>query len=986
MGDLADGLYEQLVTAGLARRLAGHGDLAQVRHLDQLEAPEVLAAHLAALTRRALRSMRGDDRLAAQIELVNRLAAVLADVLPDAAEPDDLVATSRELLLAVTRSRTPTGEPTFPARPETPLSASALLVNGHGQPSVGHELRRELASADQVDLLCAFVRWYGVRILEADLEEFVRRGGTLRVITTTYRGATERRALDRLVELGATVKISYETRTTRLHAKAWLFRRGTGFSTAYVGSSNLSKSALIDGLEWNVRLSAMEQPHLLDTFAATFEEYWGDPAFEDYDPAQEADRRRLDLALQLESAGPRDLPISSVEVHPYGYQSEVLAELAAERQIHDRWRNLVVMATGTGKTVVSALDYRSLLASGEVGSLLFVAHREEILTQSLATFRQVLHDGAFGELYVGGRRPAEWRHVFASIQSLHRLDLDLLDPSAFDMVIVDEFHHAEATTYTRLLGHLAPRVLLGLTATPERTDGQDVKHWFGGRIAVELRLWEAIERQLLAPFQYFGVHDDVDLSAVPWRRGQGYDLARLSDVFTGNDARVRLVLAAVRRKVGDVARMRALGFCVSIEHAAYMAARFTEAGIPAVAITSRDSLADRAAGLQALRSGQVNVVFAVDLFNEGVDIPSIDTVLFLRPTDSATVFLQQLGRGLRLDDGKACLTVLDFIGNQHRQFRFDRRYRALTGASRTGVAREVESGFPTLPAGCHIDLDREVSRLVLSNIRQTLNLRWRDLVAELVSLPSPTGLALSSRRPGWSWTTSTAGGAAGRSSAGRPVGAPPLGRRTCRSAARWAACSTPTTRTASPSSAPSPLVGVFGSGGCWRCWTWRSGVGPSRSRPPRRAWATCWATTIAWRSWPSSPTCWVSAGTGSPIRLRATSPCTSTRRTARTRRWRRSASTGPRTCAKASNGCRRPTPTCSSSRSTSPTTTTRPPRCTTTGRSPRSCSSGSRSPPCAGPIPRLSATGRGSRPFTCSSGRASATRAWAHRRTSTRDR
>ncbi|WP_344194070.1 DEAD/DEAH box helicase family protein [Acrocarpospora corrugata] len=659
MGDLVPGLYEQLVTDGLARRLTGHP--AQLRPFDQDEAPGLLAAHLATLTRRALRALRGKDdaeKLAKQIELINRLTTVIGGVLPDAAEADDLVAASHELLLAITRTRTLSGEPAFPQRPETPLAGSALLVNGHGQPSIGHELKRELASADRVDLLCAFVRWYGVRILDDELADFVRRGGQLRVITTTYRGATERRALDRLAELGATIKISYETKTTRLHAKAWLFHRETGFSTAYVGSSNMSKSALIDGLEWNVRMSAMEQSHLLDTFAATFEEYWGDPAFETYDPATEDHRLRLDEALGLEGSDQSPLAIASLDVRPYGYQSEVLDDLAAERQLHDRWRNLVVMATGTGKTVVSALDYRNLREAGEVDSLLFVAHRESILLQSQATFRQVLREGAFGEMYVGGRKPEHHRHVFASIQSLHRLDLELLDPTTFDMVIVDEFHHAEAPTYTRLLNHLNPRVLLGLTATPERTDGQDLRHWFGGRTAVELRLWEAIERQLLVPFQYFGVHDGVDLSAVPWKRGQGYDLARLSNVFTGNDARVRLVVETLRRKVGDVSRMRAIGFCVSIEHAEYMAERFNELGIPALAITSRTPRARQNEGLQALRSRQVNIVFSVDLFNEGVDIPSIDTVLFLRPTDSATVFLQQLGRGLRLDRGKACLTVL----------------------------------------------------------------------------------------------------------------------------------------------------------------------------------------------------------------------------------------------------------------------------------------------------------------------------------------
>ncbi|WP_066372703.1 DEAD/DEAH box helicase [Herbidospora mongoliensis] len=725
MTELAPGIYEQLITAGWQHRLTLHGDLAQSRQLDPAESADVLTAHLASLVRRRLRAVRGTDeeRLVEQLAIANELAKLVG-------EPDDQAV--NDLLLAVTRTRTPDGKAVFPARPSTPLGASALLVNGHGQPNVGSELRKEIASADRIDLLCAFIRWPGVRILERELTEFVRRGGDLRVITTTYRGATERRALDRLVELGASVKISYETRTTRLHAKAWLFRRASSYSTAYVGSSNLSKSALIDGLEWNVRLSAMEQAHLLDTFAATFEEYWSDASFEPYDPAIHGDL--LDRALSQERFSDKSEILTTIDVGPYGYQSEVLADLAAERTVHDRWRNLVVMATGTGKTIVSALDYRRLRAEGTVDSLLFVAHTKEILGQSREVFRQVMRDGSFGELLVDGQRPTEWRHVFASIQSLSRLE-----PFDADMVIVDEFHHSAAATYTRLLDRLTPRVLLGLTATPERSDGQDVLHWFDGRIASELRLWEAIERQLLAPFQYFGLHDGVDLADVPWRRGQGYDLAELSNVYTGNDARVRLVLQAVHDKVGDPRRMRALGFCVSIAHAEFMAARFTQAGIPAVAITSRTQ--DRAAAIRALADRTVNVAFTVDLFNEGVDIPAIDTVLFLRPTDSATVFLQQLGRGLRLAEGKACLTVLDFIGNQHREFRFDRRFRALSGVRRTEVVTEVEAGFPTLPAGCHIDLDREVSRLVLANLRATVSMRWPAIVSELRQLPEDTTLA-----------------------------------------------------------------------------------------------------------------------------------------------------------------------------------------------------------------------------------------------------
>lgn len=768
MVDLPTGLYEEIVTRRLAQRLhALDAELIDRAALDSTDAHELLARHVEQLTRRALRAIGSDDpeATARQVELTNQIAQAIATLAPGAATTNDLVADSRDLLHALSERSGVPGPIRFPPRPEIPLATSALLVNGRDQPRIGSEIQRELASADAVDLLCAFVKWNGLRILDEQLADLVRRGGRLRVITTTYIGATERRALDRLVELGAQVKISYETRMTRLHAKAWLFHRATGFSTAYVGSSNLSKSAILDGLEWNVRISAVEQGHLLDTFEATFEEYWADPTFESYDPKDPRQRGRLDEALALERRGPADLPIdiTTLEVRPFGYQQEILEELAAEREVHGHWRNLVVMATGTGKTVVAGLDYRRLRDAGHVDSLLFVAHREEILAQSLGIFRHIM-GSSFGERFVGGERPQQWRHVFASVQSLARVDLKHdLDPARFDMIVIDEFHHAseETKTYAQLLRHVRPRALLGLTATPERQDGLDVRVWFDGRTAAELRLWEALERGLLAPFQYFGVHDQTNLHMVRWKRGTGYDVTELTNLFTGDDARVRICLQAVRDKVADPGRMRALGFCVSIGHAQFMAQRFNNAGIPARAVTSQTSRDDRRVALQALRDREVNALFTVDLFNEGVDVPEIDTVLFLRPTDSATVFLQQLGRGLRLADDKPCLTVLDFIGNQHSDFRFDVRYRALTGVSRRGLAREIEHGFPTLPAGCHIEFDRVAADLVLQNVRSSLRIDWSGLVAELRRLGDcslgafldDTGLDLDDiyrrRRGGW---------------------------------------------------------------------------------------------------------------------------------------------------------------------------------------------------------------------------------------------
>ena len=325
--------------------------------------------------------------------------------------------------------------------------------------------------------------------------------------------------------------------------------------------------------------------------------------------------------------------------------------------------------------------------------------------------------------------------MFASIQSLSAERLSDIAADHFDIVVIDEFHHAEAATYRRLLDHMRPVELLGLTATPERADGVDVRQLFDGRVAAELRLWDALEQNLLCPFHYFGLYDGTDLQSMEWKRGR-YDMAELSNVYTGNDSRTRIVLKELRDKVSDVSTIRALGFCVSVEHARYMAERFIEAGVPARAVSADTLPAERQEALTSLRRRDINVIFAVDLFNEGLDIPEVDTVLFLRPTESATVFLQQLGRGLRLTQGKTVLTALDFVGHQRSEFRFDQRFRALTGASRKELVRQVEHGFPFLPSGSQIVLDSVAQQLVLDNIRQQVAPRWPTLVAEVRSHPT----------------------------------------------------------------------------------------------------------------------------------------------------------------------------------------------------------------------------------------------------------
>ena len=707
-----EGLYESLLTARSALDIASIRDVVvEIRNLDQAEQPEVLARHLHDAVVRRLSSMSSGPQ---RVELVNR-------VLADLEMPDDSVRGDVQQLMSLSRAASPGVPATSTLRPTTPLSDAALLTNAHGEPSLGSELRAELATADQVDLLCAFVKWHGIRVIAAELQQLKDRGVPFRVITTTYIGATERKALDRLVaDFGAHVKISYDRLNTRLHAKAWLFVRKTGFDTAYVGSSNLSQQALLEGLEWNVRLSQIATPSLMEKFHATFETYWADDNFESYDPVRDGDR--LDDALSEASGRSSSdrvtIILSGLQVRPYPYQAEMLEALAVERLVHGRHRNLIVAATGTGKTVVATLDYRNLSESttSTRPSLLFVAHRQEILQQARQMYREVLSDASFGELYVDGHRPERWRHVFASVQSLHAYGAANIQADAFDIVVVDEFHHAQAATYRRLLDHLTPRELLGMTATPERTDGMDVRSFFDGRAAYELRLWDALDQGLLCPFQYFGIADGTDLNRIKWSRGQ-YDQAALTGIYTGNDARARIILSQVVDKVVDIDSMRGLGFCVSVAHAGYMAEAFRSAGISAVAVSGETSSAERQRALTDLREGRAKVLFTVDLFNEGVDLPFINTVLFLRPTESATVFLQQLGRGLRRAENKTVLTVLDFVGLQNQKFRFDLRYRALTGSTRKGLERDIARGFPFLPSGSQIVLDREVQSIILANLK-----------------------------------------------------------------------------------------------------------------------------------------------------------------------------------------------------------------------------------------------------------------------------
>ena len=751
MADLRPGLRDELLTAAARTALSSlEEELVASTELESAEAPDRLARHLADVALTVLREMASAESPAEdQARVVNAAIAHLAAGRTDGAEA---VALPPALLTGIRTPAHGVGQAHLPPAPLIALSDNELLVNSHNEPALGQQLRAELPSARDVDLLVSFVMWSGVRTLLDELRQVAERDGRMRVITTTYMGATQPKALDALADLGAEVRVDYDPDRTRLHAKAWMLQRPGGLTTAFLGSSNISHAALHQGLEWNVRLSEVSASHLIGRMGAMFESYWDHPRFERYDPAQDADRLR-DALFDQRRTRRRNLGGGFVafDVVPKPHQARMLEHLQAQRARHDRHRNLLVAATGTGKTIMAALDYRRLCeAHGRRLSLLFVAHRRRILDQSRAIFATVMRDADFGEMLGDGEQPLLGRQVFAMVQSVRNEAVERLAPDTYDVVVIDEVHHAAAPSYRALLERLQPVELLGLTATPERMDGQDITRWFGNRTAVELRLWEAIDDGYLAPFQYFGVHDDVDLSALAWRRG-GYRTEDLERVYTGDDARVRRLLQALDRIVLDVHDMKALGFCVSVAHAEFMARAFTERGLPSAALSGDTETPARDEALARLQRGDLRCVFSVDVLGEGVDVPAVDTVLLLRPTQSATVLTQQIGRGLRQDAGKTTLTVVDLIGQQHRRFRFDTKLRSLIDPRNGRLVDQAEQGFPFLPGGCEIKLDRMSRDVVLRSLRAAAGSgMWSVLVDDLRQLgdvPLQQFLAETDRSP-----------------------------------------------------------------------------------------------------------------------------------------------------------------------------------------------------------------------------------------------
>jgi superfamily II DNA or RNA helicase/HKD family nuclease len=720
MEPLQPGLYELLLTEQIKAAVEALGAKAKLEKLDKSEAPSLIAQHLHRLIKEALEAEDGDDHAEKRAKLFNELLQTLARLSPDTKTS---AISNLELNLCGVLSL---GQNALPPTPQSSLTTSSLFTGSGLKPQLSNELLAEMQSADQVEMLISFIKNSGLRLLRKGFDDMRDRNVPVRIITTTYMGASDAEAIETLANYpNVEIKVSYDTKHTRLHAKAYYFHRNSGFGTAYVGSSNMSNPAMSEGLEWNLKATQHDLPQILRAFKSEFDGYWNSKGFQPYKAGVDGPKLKAALAESRGDTTGTENTLTLIEIFPRPYQERILEALESERANRSNFRNLLVAATGTGKTIIAAFDYKRYCdQKGGRPRLLFLAHRDEILKQSVDKFRQVLKDANFGERMSGrASAPTKMDHLFCTVQTANSRKIwETLGRDYYDFIIVDEAHHATAETYSEILKSFSPKVLLGMTATPERMDGDSILPYFNDRISADLRLPEALEEKLLCPFHYFCVSDPVSLAEDSfWDNGK-YSIAALERAYVENQTtsnqRLAAILEAVQRyTLGDLKTIKGLGFCASVKHADYMAHEFTARGLPSLSLSAETDRETRSAAVQRLQSGELKFIFTVDLFNEGVDIPEANLLLFLRPTDSLTVYLQQLGRGLRHSRGKECLLVLDFVAQMHRRYRIDRKFAALLPGKRFNIQREAQANFPHVPPGCSIQLEKQAMEVVVANIK-----------------------------------------------------------------------------------------------------------------------------------------------------------------------------------------------------------------------------------------------------------------------------
>lgn len=603
---------------------------------------------------------------------------------------------------------------------EIKYSTDAMTGGADKRMYLYYQLADSIKKADSVDIIVSFLMESGVKMLLGELDNALKRGAKIRILTGNYLGITQPSALYLIKhKLGDQVDLRfYNEKNRSFHPKSYMFHY-KDYSELYIGSSNISRSALTSGIEWNYRFSNKTDPINYEKFYNTFVDLFenhsiviDDEELKKYSknwhrPAVSKDLDRYDLQDDKESSN--QIPL----FEPRGAQIEALCALENTRAEGAK-RALVQAATGVGKTYLAAFD------SKNYERVLFVAHREEILKQAAESFKNVRDSDDYG-FFNGDSKCTDKSVIFASVATLGRPDYlneKYFAPDYFTYVVIDEFHHAVNEQYQRIVDYFKPKFLLGLTATPERMDGKNIYEICDYNVPYEISLKEAINKGMLVPFHYYGIFDETDYSKLHIVRGR-YDEKELNETYIGNVRRYELIYKYYC-KYGS---KQALGFCCSREHAREMAKEFSERGIPSVAVFSDASgeyTEDRNVAIKQLKQGKIRVIFSVDMFNEGVDITSVDMVMFLRPTESPIVFLQQLGRGLRKCRGKEFLTVLDFIGNYEKAGRV--RF-LLSGRSNQSAGAYNPSDTSAFPDDCLVDFDMKLIDFFAEMDRKHLKLK-----------------------------------------------------------------------------------------------------------------------------------------------------------------------------------------------------------------------------------------------------------------------
>ena len=766
---LVEGVYESLINTAISEKL--QRDFPESNYhvekepIDSAESHTMLAHYLAEIVSTVLKEYFRDRKeavtISKQVECVNKILHYIENEWQVTALEDDMLTKEDETnFLRAIYSKTGYTEEQIKHKaqihPESGYRVSNLFTGANGL-SIDEEIKKDIQTADSIDLVVSFIKFTGLRLLFDELKKFVTKKGTkLRILTTTYMGATDVKAVKMLMDLkelgDVKIKASFNTNDERLHAKAYIFKRENGFDTAYIGSSNISRSALTKGLEWNLRVTNVENSHIIRSTQATFDSYWSSAVFEPIETDDDLKR----FAQSIDEIRNKASNIDNQEIISRfvrkTHQVKVLEKLQYEREKRDNYKNLIIAATGTGKTAISAFDYKDFnhmfkKENGREARLLFIVHREKILKQARSTYRSVMVDGNFGEIWTGNIKPSyssNLDQLFITIQTLnnHIEELSGFGADYYDYIVLDEVHHSQADSYRKLFSVFCPKILIGLTATPERMDGKAITPDFNDRFSAEIRLQEALNQQLLSPFAYFCVTDDtVNLSRLACSADGKYDVKQLEEKYVGNMERFGKILGAINRYLTDPHDCKAVCFCCSIAHAEWMALMFNSHGYKAASVTSknRNELDDYS---ENLAQGKINYLCVADILNEGIDIPEIDTVLFLRPTESLTIFLQQLGRGLRLADGKTELTVLDFVAQASNKYNYESRFRALVGPSNTTIRHQVANGFTLLPRGCSINMELQAQQYILNNITECI-FNLRRLRREVKHFEHETGQALT---------------------------------------------------------------------------------------------------------------------------------------------------------------------------------------------------------------------------------------------------